>query len=74
MELIDALCVLKMGWSTEDERKVFNQAREVVGDRVDYLRTKIQHEELAEKLAKWEKPNSNTRVVKCEEVFGPINK
>ena len=50
-DLIKALCIMSAGWRTEDEKKVFDKAFELVHRTADYLHLLNQKEKLEDKIS-----------------------
>jgi len=50
LELIEALCILHIGYNTETERLLYNQAEEIVAKLVKKKQLKLELEVLSKKL------------------------
>lgn len=50
LKLIEALCILHVGYSTETERLLYNQAEEIVTKLVEKKQLKLELEVLNNKL------------------------
>ena len=50
LELIEALCILHIGYNTETERLLYNQAEEIVAKLVNKKQLKLELEVLSKKL------------------------
>ena len=50
LELIEALCILHIGYNTETERLLYNQAEEIVVKLVKKKQLKLELEVLSKKL------------------------
>jgi hypothetical protein len=57
-EVVNALCIFKKGWRTDNEKILFNDAYEIITKRAEYLQLLNEKKIIEDKMEKYF-PNQN---------------